>query len=255
MSSHARFYIWFSDRRRFDIIELDGVSYTRQSASMFEIASGQRVSILVKTDSSAPASCTGAYIIAASDPRINAGTARCPMTFTRTDRPVQYVHGYLDVTFPDNQPAPNSKPRKAVLDPTSSTEVDNPWRFYGQTTATTSPAAPSATAGYVVTSNKWMAQRLELGAYWRMLYYTEPNAPNANTDCGYTTAKNRKISVPEGIIDAHDYEMIPTSSIAPWNPPAPTGGRSDYMHYIQLKETSNPQGFAAMTENPRNNIV
>jgi Multicopper oxidase len=256
MSSHARFYVWFSDQRRFKIIELDGVSYTPQENTMFEIASGQRVSILVKTDPAVPATCTGAYIVVASDPRINHGTARCPMTFTRPDRPLQYVHGYLDISYTENgQPRTSSNTRKPVLDPTSADEVQDPNKFFGLTKATTSPSAPSATAGYHVTTNDWMESRLDFNfVEWRMLYYADPSAPNANTDYGFDrgTSGNRKNALPVGINGAHDYEMTPTTSIGPWNPPRPTGGKSNYIHYIKLRETENPRGFASMTENPRN---
>ena len=260
MSSHARFYVCFSDQRRFKIIELDGVSYTPQENAMFEIASGQRVSILVKTDPNVPASCTGAYIVVASDPHINAGTQRCPMTFTRSDRGLQYVHGYLDITSTQNGVVTtNSKPRKPVLDATSDSEVQDNKKLYVLATPTTSPAFPSATAGYYITSNPWMNARLSFNDYteWRKLYFANTDAPNANTDYGFDTGTSgrRVNAIPLGLKDAHDYEMSPSASIAPWNPPNPsaTGG---YIHYIQLKETSEPyKGFAAMTENPRGNTV
>ena len=48
LASHARFYFWFHDKRKFQIVELDGVAYQPKEVDMMEISSGQRASILVK---------------------------------------------------------------------------------------------------------------------------------------------------------------------------------------------------------------
>src|ERR1700754_1804431 len=80
MSSQAKFYVWFSDNRSFKIMELDGISYQPQETRIFEIASGQRVSILVTGRTEGI--CREAYIIAASDPKVGHGTKRCPSSYT-----------------------------------------------------------------------------------------------------------------------------------------------------------------------------
>jgi FtsP/CotA-like multicopper oxidase with cupredoxin domain len=208
LASHARFYIWFSDYRRFKVIELDGVSYQPAETNLFELASGQRVSILVKTDPNVPASCTGAYIVAVSDPRINGGSDRCPLPSTHPSRSIQYVHGYLDIEKADG--TTDSKARKAVLDPEDNAEVQDKWKLYRM-----SNAAPAGGQGYVVESNQWMKDRPDLGFLsWRMLYYANRDTPNANTNYGFVTAANRVNSIPVGISGAHDCKTFCCDGIA-----------------------------------------
>jgi hypothetical protein len=203
LASHARFYIWFSDYRRFKVIELDGVSYQPAETNLFELASGQRVSILVKTDPNVPASCNSAYIVVVSDPRINGGSDACPLPSTHSSRSIQYVHGYLDIVQADGTPI-NPKDRKAVLNPDADAEVQDKWKLYRM-----SNAAPAGAPGYVVESNQWMKDRPDLGFLsWRMLYYANRDAPNANTDYGFVTAANRINSIPVGISGAHDCELL-----------------------------------------------
>ena len=72
MSSHARFYFWFHDKRKFDIIELDGVSYEPKQTDMVEISSGQRVSIKV-SGKNLNGECKWTYAVVASDPKISHG--------------------------------------------------------------------------------------------------------------------------------------------------------------------------------------
>jgi hypothetical protein len=147
MSSHARFYVWFSDQRDFDIIELDGVSYARLTTKLFEIASGQRVSILVK--SPADSTCKPANIVVVSDPKVGHGTRKCPTAFTTPGRGVQFTHGLLDICD-DSTSACSKEPAHnlADLDPTNADQVGNVRRFLVYSKPDTSDAKAMARFHY-----------------------------------------------------------------------------------------------------------
>jgi hypothetical protein len=238
MSSHARLYIWFSDQRSFSIIELDGVLYDPRAADMFELASGQRASILL-TASSGSITCQGAYIVVASDPRINAGTPRCPQVSTRNGRGLLYTHGYLDVDS-------SSKPRKQTLDVTDS-DLGIASRF-----DIWASQLPSPSTGYIQSGYQYYNNRLHLDPGYQVLYYNK----NSKTDYGYQKTATRNERVPVGIVGSHDYELSPRPSQAPWWPPRPAAGKQQFIHYIKLHESSEDKynvGFAAMTDNPLHN--
>lgn len=68
-SSFAQFYVFASDGRQFQVIELDGVKVTPRSSPGFSIASGQRVSVLFTGNGQAAARI---YFI--SEPQVAGGT-------------------------------------------------------------------------------------------------------------------------------------------------------------------------------------
>ena len=44
--------VFFADRRKFDVVELDGISYISKQTDIFEVPSGQRVRIVVSSQES-----------------------------------------------------------------------------------------------------------------------------------------------------------------------------------------------------------
>lgn len=96
LSSHSRFYVLFADRRTFKVVELDRILYQPRETDHFELASGQRLSI-VATGKNPSGACASTYIVAASDPKVAHGTKRCRMDPSRGDLGVQFTHGYFNV--------------------------------------------------------------------------------------------------------------------------------------------------------------
>ena len=78
-----------------EMIELDGVMLKRGYFTRgFELASGQRVSVLIKGEG-APG--TSAHIIAVQDSHVSHGTKTCPMAFNSNgDTNMQWTYGFLD---------------------------------------------------------------------------------------------------------------------------------------------------------------
>lgn len=237
MSSHARFYIWFADKRSFEVIELDGVSYKSKSTNYVEVSSGQRVSIIVGAKSPAGA-CSGTYIIAASDPKVAHGTNRCPMWFTRPDRGVQFTHGYLEVNGQSANPV-----RKTVLDGpeapldllkvwSASTVSDGNFQYY-----------PSKS--WDATADKLLQNRMQLP--YQILYYNENDINDYGSPGG-----SRSISGVFGIGGAEELQMAPKAVEAAWD--VPSGDYKTRIHYVTLgiensADNNGHGGFAAMAEN------
>ncbi|PVH81556.1 multicopper oxidase [Cadophora sp. DSE1049] len=71
MAAFARFYIHFSDFREFTVVEIDGILLKGTLTKGIEIASGQRVSIVVTGPS--PSNLNSARLVIISDPRIGSG--------------------------------------------------------------------------------------------------------------------------------------------------------------------------------------
>ena len=248
VSAYARFYIFFSDMRKFDVIELDGVSYLKKETDMLEVASGQRVSIVVGAKSTTGV-CSNAYIIAASDPKMNHGSKRCPMELPGS-APVQYTHAYLEV---DPQ-----KPirEKAVLDKndfvisslnTWSTPIPDP------VTSETRNNMQFPAGTWSNTTEDEMLYRMQLpygaNSYKRLYYNTKDN-----NDYGAPTA-SRTTRALLGTSDAEELGMTPAQQDPAWLIPA-GAQKSDYMHYFTLAEVryTDPKspakgGFASMGEN------
>lgn len=232
MSSHARFYVWFGDDRPFDVIEMDGVTYTKYQSRMFELAAGQRVSILV----GAYNNCAATRTIAASDPKVGHGTKRCPMLYTDGSKAVQFAYGFLDV-------GTNSKPRNLPMTEADVVNIDR-FRMYAKRDIDANfHFYPSGS--WDRNDNEFLQNRIQL--YYTTLFSDDRTDLDGLKNYDYVPNWDREVANPVAISDHHDFEMLPSVSIAPWVPPRPTGA-SPFIHYVRLQGQSN--GLAAMAENP-----
>ena len=274
MSAQAKFFVWFSDNRSFQIIELDAISYKAHSTSIFEIASGQRVSILVNGTSPLDGNCRPAYIVAASDPKVGRGTKRCPMTstngglpqngasgFQTGDKGVQFSHGYLDIpelAFWES--------RTNELDPDNPDHVFEGERFnifrYGREVGLprTYHWLPGNSKPPVYGSRNI---RLNLDYRWLIScdpkrnakcsgeYYGLAQEDDVNDRWRWEDLNSEKQIV--GLRNAYDIEMEPQIHSGAWLVPNPeeSPSSSPSIHYIRLWEIK--YGLAAMMENPSQN--
>ena len=247
LSSHSRFYVFFADKRTFKVVELDGISYQPQETDIFELASGQRVSI-VASGKSLNGTCASTYIIAASDPKVAHGTKRCPMDPSRTDLGVQFTHGYLNVK--------NQSPA-AITDVIARGDpiIDDMLKVWA--VPELKPAEKYRNF-QTYPSGSWEAQpvdtltnRMNLSSLsYRILYYTN-NDDRWRTDFGARQDSSREQQAVLGLEGMEDLLMKPLIPEDRWLVPGSTN-----MHYFTLGivDSSNAVlpakgGFAAMSEN------
>ncbi|KAF1957319.1 Cupredoxin [Byssothecium circinans] len=122
MSAFARYYIWINDIDM-EVIEIDGVMLKPSTSKGIELASGQRVSVVVKIDSNTSTK----RIMAISDRRIHTGQdpenknpptlARyCKLWPTSSYSKMQYTWGWLVNGAPGNDPHTYGEPTQTELD-------------------------------------------------------------------------------------------------------------------------------------------
>ena len=239
--------MFFADKRTFTVVELDGISYQPRETDIFELAGGQRVSI-VATGKNPIGSCASTYIVAASDPKVAHGTKRCPMDPSRADVGVQFTHGYLNVK--GQTPA-------AITDVIAKGDsiIDSMLKVW---------AVPDLTPAekyrnfQTYPSGSWEAQpvdtltnRMKLSSLsYRILYYTN-NDDRWRTGFGAQQDSSRERQAVLGLEGMEDLLMKPLIAEDRWLVPGATN-----MHYITMGivDSSNAVlpakgGFAAMSEN------
>ena len=253
LSSHARFYIFFADKRKFEVVELDGISYAGKETDIFEIASGQRVSIIVSAKNLS-GSCSSTYIVTASDPKVAHGTTRCRMQETRPDRGVQFTHGYLNVN--GQRPATPQDILQA-----GNGEVDKLLRVWASATL----PAPNARGFRIFQpypKGSWDAQSVEvlqnrMQLPYRQLYYNK----DQNIDFG-APMESRAQQAVLGLENVEELLMAPKTKEYAWTDLG--ANKQDFMHYITLGivDTLNAEkgpdgkgkgGFASMAEDASKN--
>ena len=247
-SSHARFYVWFADKRPFKVIELDGTTYTPASTTIAEVAAGQRISIVVGSNDTM-SNCGGTYIMAAADTKVGHGTLRCPQTPTRGDRYPQFVHGYLEVSGQTNLahvPVLNS----GTGDKLTGTLA---WNLDWLKTFSLAPGSGNSNYDKPVDGstiqgyNKWVENRMDLP--YKILYYNSADCSDYGYDGGSTRQQNTFL----GVGGMEDTQMTPYYPEDKWM----IG--SDYskaLHYITLStvvagDNNGHGGYADMAENVR----
>ncbi|KAL9595713.1 MAG: hypothetical protein Q9219_006279, partial [cf. Caloplaca sp. 3 TL-2023] len=254
LASHSRFYVWFADNRKFNVVELDGISYQGLETDIFEVSSGQRVSIVVSGMSPSNV-CASTYIIAASDPKVAHGTVRCPMKFTRPDRGVQWTHGYFSV-----KQAGVVKAGAAVYDVIPAGEniaLDRMLRVWALPSLTPPSNDPNKYRNFQpYPSGSWdpmsvaeLQNRINLK--YRQLWYQDDSAEFNKNFGAFFTGRDQQAII--GLEGSDDLAMQPKNAEAPWF--VPQTNKEKYMHYISLgivdsSSTSDKKGgFAAMAEN------
>jgi FtsP/CotA-like multicopper oxidase with cupredoxin domain len=261
MSSHARFYVWFHDDRNFQVIELDGVTYKPKQTNMIELASGQRVSILVNTNSPS-GQCEPARIIAASDPKVGRGTKRCPMLYMDPTKGFQLASGFLDVVTPTGVKSVTPLDAKALdvidLDKGQGGDV-NRFKVWGEDKVTCPGSSDSnahayPSSGCEVTPHVFCRNRLKLK--YKALYSDNRKDLDGLKNYGYSQSplNDRELLNPVALAGFHDFELEPAQTAAPWTPPRPTRPDSSAnIHYIKLDRQLKDgvgNGLAAMAEVP-----
>jgi FtsP/CotA-like multicopper oxidase with cupredoxin domain len=250
MSSHARFYVWFADNREFNVVELDGVTYKRWPTRMIELASGQRVSIVL--DMTSAANCKATRIVAASDPKVGHGTKRCPMVYTNPTKGVQYTFGFLDMM--DGSVLRSITEKDSLnIDGDGAGGVD---RF----TVWADDSTPGANY-HTYPSGSWLAatqqsMRNRMKLNYKVLHSDDCDDLPGLKNYRYNSNPTGDLEVynPVALLNFHDFDLEPARSEDPWRPPRPPfGTMSKYFHYIRLdgQYTGNTRnGLAAMAENP-----
>ena len=246
LSSHSRFYVFFADKRTFNVVELDGISYQPRETDIFELASGQRVSI-VATGKNLSGACASTYIIAASDPKVAHGTKRCPMDPSRGDLGVQFTHGYLNVKGQTPVAVTDVIAKgDSIIDPMLKVwavhELQPPEKYRNFQTY------PSGS--WEAQSVDTLRNRMKLSSTsYRILYYTN-NDDRWRTDFG-APQDSREQQAVLGLEGMEDLLMKPLVPEDRWLVPGPTN-----MHYFTLGIVDSANavlpakgGFAAMSEN------
>ncbi|KAL8783319.1 MAG: hypothetical protein Q9195_009427 [Heterodermia aff. obscurata] len=249
LSSHSRFYVFFADKRTFKVVEMDGISYQPRETDIFEVASGQRVSI-VASGKNLSGTCASTYIVAASDPKVAHGTKRCPMNASRGDLGVQFTHGYLNVKGQTTAAitdviTPGNSILDGMLKVWAVPELKPPEKYRNFQTYPSGSWEPQ--------SVDTLRNRMKLASSsYRILYYTN-NDHRWRTGFGAEQDSSREQQAVLGLEGMEDLLMKPLVPEDRWLVPGPVN-----MHYITLGIVGSSNavlpakgGFAAMSENFR----